>query len=810
MNGRRFPHLSLCLALSAIPVALAPTCSLDAPETRGKVLASQESGSPAPPKASPPTSHFSPELATPFFSQGLAKAAAKNFALRNWKEAERDFRAYLRAFNDHLNPRDKARIQVLIALSQTKQQQWLPAANTLSASIGQLEHIRDYLHYQSARAYYFAKRPQKALTYAKKVSQRSPQSADAQLLIGDILRLQKRTTKVMKHYQQYLDKHPRGVRHTEARFRLAQAQQALGLPAKALDNYRTITIQAPLSRWAEKAQSSIRKLLPKLSKTQQTKFSRWDANQWMERGMAYYRAMRNPLSAADFRAALGAPGLTPDTACIAAYHLANSWFKQRDRNQSAPLFDTSSQLCAKTNNVDLQVKSAYQAGRSYALLRQHETAALRYAKAEKLGKNHSYADDARLRQAEEHTSLQNDKRTEELLSSIPTLYPQGDMRAEAMWRLAWRAYRNQEYHQARKWLNKQIEIMPIEHNYWAEGQPQYWLGRIAEKLRQKRAAIRHYSDTILTYPLSYYSLLAFSRLAENHPGAYKKLTRQITRAQSDNAPATLRFQPREVYATKQFRRALEFLRLGLGQPAQAELHRLGFKTPQGKQPLHDPDEIDKVWAMAFLHHQAGRYSTSHWVTRWHVNDFKRYWPIATNRRQWRIAYPKPYWQMIKKFATRYHYPTALQTAIMREESAFDPLRESTANAIGLTQLIFPTARRFGKGTGIIISRKNLRDPEKNVHIGGRFLSFLWNKWDQRILLVPPSYNAGEGATARWLRARGTWSADEWVEAIPADQPRRYSKRVLSSYFAYSYLEDGTIPTVSNTIPSKLIKSVRKR
>ena len=43
-------------------------------------------------------------------------------------------------------------------------------------------------------------------------------------------------------------------------------------------------------------------------------------------------------------------------------------------------------------------------------------------------------------------------------------------------------------------------------------------------------------------------------------------------------------------------------------------------------------------------------------------------------------------------------------------------------------------------------------------------------------------------------------ANEFGEAIPFDETRNYTKRVLSTYFAYSYLSDGTIPVVPMDIP----------
>jgi soluble lytic murein transglycosylase len=46
--------------------------------------------------------------------------------------------------------------------------------------------------------------------------------------------------------------------------------------------------------------------------------------------------------------------------------------------------------------------------------------------------------------------------------------------------------------------------------------------------------------------------------------------------------------------------------------------------------------------------------------------------------------------------------------------------------------------------------------------------------------------------------------DEWAEEIPYDETRNYSKRVIASYFVYSYLNDGEIPAMPNDIPAGVI------
>jgi hypothetical protein len=55
-----------------------------------------------------------------------------------------------------------------------------------------------------------------------------------------------------------------------------------------------------------------------------------------------------------------------------------------------------------------------------------------------------------------------------------------------------------------------------------------------------------------------------------------------------------------------------------------------------------------------------------------------------------------------------------------------------------------------------------------------------------------------------LKARGTWDADEFVEGIVDDQARNYTKRVLGSYFTYSWLYEHAVPELPLKIPAELL------
>jgi soluble lytic murein transglycosylase len=730
---------------------------------------------------------------TPDEVQGAAK-----FALEEYPAAKTAFEKALKATKD---PDRAARLDLMIGLAAERMNDATTASQHLVAAYAKLPELSDYVGYHAARTLWFAHDSAKAMEYAQKVARDSIVGPDAEILIGDLMMSSKPDwPAIVTFYRDYLDRRPKGPFRSEARFELATAiEKAEKAGAdEAVKLYRQITIDDPLSSWTTKATARLAELKVDLKYT---------AAEHIARGKVLFDEMRNPESEAAFDAALADKTISAADKCVAAYHKAQSRFKARDRKGAAPMFDDAATACQTAANKDLWIKSVYQAGRSYAFNGDHTTAIDRYKAAQTIDKTHSYSDDAMLREAEEWADLNDGAKVEEVLSQLPKQYPNGDNVAESMWRLGWRSWRDGKYDDAIKWWQEQIRLVPHDDNYFGEGQAQYWLGRAFAAKQQVPQALESWKTTVRSYPASYYSMLALNRLRETSPKDYAEIVVEISsdpKGYDPKAPA-FTFKPRPEWSDPRFLRAMELLRLGLGSVAEQELKKLGLTAPAGKNRVTDADQIDKLWAMAFLYDKAGRYGTSHWPTRWHILDYRAQWPIGANRARWQIAYPLAYQPLLSKHATLNSIPFAMQIGIVREESAFDPLTESYANAIGLTQMIPPTAKDFSKGTGIDPTRENLRDPEKNVTIGSRFLGSLFKRWKNFTLLVPPSYNAGPGAVNRWLKLRGTYDADEFIEAIVDDQARNYSKRVLASFFTYTWLyEKSAVPEIPNKIPADVL------
>jgi soluble lytic murein transglycosylase len=275
-------------------------------------------------------------------------------------------------------------------------------------------------------------------------------------------------------------------------------------------------------------------------------------------------------------------------------------------------------------------------------------------------------------------------------------------------------------------------------------------------------------------------------MRERWPADATKLVAALQAPAPTPADLHFRFKPRALFGEPGFRRGVELARLGLTTEARREFAALGIKPPdKGTRP--DTAEAEELlWLVTVLYDRAGEHSASHWIPRKTLTDYERQWPVGPNRKKWLLSYPRGYADLIIDHAIRNGQPPALEFAIVREESAFDPLMESVANAVGLTQLTQAPAKRFAQG--LPFTREALRDPVINVTIGAREFGALWKLFDHTAPLAIAGYNAGENAVKRWLReAPAGQSLDEWVESIPYDETRGYTKRVLASWFAYHWL-----------------------
>lgn len=271
---------------------------------------------------------------------------------------------------------------------------------------------------------------------------------------------------------------------------------------------------------------------------------------------------------------------------------------------------------------------------------------------------------------------------------------------------------------------------------------QYWRARALEARGSQEGAQLVYTE--LAKQRSYYGFLANDHLHQEYA--------------LNNAPTVTDDQQLAAMAARPaLQRAYELYQLGLIPEARREWN--------GATRKMSPAELAQAALLA---------------KRW--GWYERAIMTAAQGGHWddlELRFPTPYRNQVTDNARRQQLDPSWVYGVMRQESAFMADAKSSAGALGLMQLMPATANH----TARLLdwprrSTQDLRTPTDNIQLGSAYLRHILDNFRGNQMLATAAYNAGPGRVRQWL-PDSTAPADQWVEAIPFTETRKYVQSVLS-------------------------------
>jgi soluble lytic murein transglycosylase len=551
----------------------------------------------------------------------------------------------------------------------------------------------------------------------------------------------------------------------------ARVEDAAGHRAHALESYRRLYYDYPLSPQAAAAPVAIGRL----------RTGDLDQGEPFERGLARAERFYSAKRYADARAAFTA--LSPNDADgkeLVALRIAESDYYTGKRRQAREALRTmlaSPSRGAEAKYISLLATKAL--GDRAGYIREARDLAKDYPES-------PWAEEALNGLATDYITADDDEAADEVFRQLLQKFPGGRFADRAAWKVGWRAYRAGEFEDAAEVFENAAARSPRADNRpaWL-----YWAGRARDRLNNPVIANARYRLVVADYQNSYYGRLAAKLLASRGEAA---ATGRITAAPAASLSA--------VVSTDDIIRSL----------ITAQMYPDALREVQYAQRVWG-DSPQLQATSAWIRHQQGlalsadeRFA----ALRGAITTMRRAYPQfmaaggeAMPADVLRIIFPLDYWPLITKYSTQHNLDPYLIAALMAQESTFTAEIRSHANAYGLMQIIPDTGRRYARKMGIKpFNTAMLRNPETNVQIGTQYFRDLIDRYGGPHFALA-SYNAGESRVDRWSNERPGVPQDEFIDDIPFPETQTYVKRILGTAEDYRYLYGGGLldPNTGQTL-----------
>jgi soluble lytic murein transglycosylase len=372
--------------------------------------------------------------------------------------------------------------------------------------------------------------------------------------------------------------------------------------------------------------------------------------------------------------------------------------------------------------------------------------------------------------------LRNDyDRAIDFYREIRERFPEGRLASYAHWKVAWLSLRQNRTEEARRGFEEQIASYPSSAQVPAA---MYWRARLAEEAESNPAKARQYYAKLETrFRNYYYAELARARLQGLRAAGGASLEPALDKIPPLQSAAG--FSDVEVPADDLRAQKARLLQNGgMTEFAVRELRAAAAEGGAG-------------WAtaeVARLYRDNGEYHRALEVLKRAVPSYFAMEIPALPRPYWENLFPRPYWADLKRYSSLNGLDPFLVASLIRQESEFNPVAVSRANAVGLMQLLPATGKTVARELRLRrYSSQQLLTPNINLQLGTRFFRHMVDHFNGRLEYALAAYNAGTDRVDAWLSNGKYRDPEEFVESIPFTETREYVQAILRNAMVYKRL-----------------------
>jgi len=140
----------------------------------------------------------------------------------------------------------------------------------------------------------------------------------------------------------------------------------------------------------------------------------------------------------------------------------------------------------------------------------------------------------------------------------------------------------------------------------------------------------------------------------------------------------------------------------------------------------------------------------------------------------RMLLPESFPQCLQTYTGEYPVEKNMVLSVIKAESLFNHKAISSAGAVGLMQLMPPTAKDLARELGI--KSFDLKNPCTSIQFGTRYLAWLRKFFNNNFTYMVAGYNAGAGNVQKWRQKFSSQDEDFFTEFIPFLETRYYILR----------------------------------